>query len=143
MSVVHRLLITHTHHFLQKFAKKMLLEFRCKTSRLLCYLGLKMNKNCKSLAPKSWKTQKLIARKSALKWHNYRMFWILITDTTTIKTNYWWSKHPIIVSFLRQIYGLWKLNAHLKSCLLDRFWFHGFSFEVYFLFYFCDGSTYF
>ena len=51
---------THTHLFLQKFEKKKkLLEFRCKTSRLLCYLGLKMNTNCKGLAPKSWKTQKL------------------------------------------------------------------------------------
>ena len=31
---------------------------------------------------------------------------VLITDNSTIKTNYRWSKHPIIVSFLRQIYGL-------------------------------------
>ena len=31
---------------------------------------------------------------------------VLVTDNSTIKTNYRWSKHPIIVSFLRQIYGL-------------------------------------
>ena len=31
---------------------------------------------------------------------------VLITDNSTIKTNYWWSKHSIIVSFLRQMYGL-------------------------------------
>ena len=31
---------------------------------------------------------------------------VLITDNSTIKTNYRSSKHPIIVSFLRQIYGL-------------------------------------
>ena len=32
---------------------------------------------------------------------------VLITDNSTIKTNYRWSKHLIIVSFLRQIYGLY------------------------------------
>ena len=32
---------------------------------------------------------------------------VLITDNSSIKKNYRWSKHPIIVSFLRQIYGLW------------------------------------
>ena len=32
---------------------------------------------------------------------------VLITDNSTFKTNYQWSKHPIIVSFLRQIYVLW------------------------------------
>ena len=32
---------------------------------------------------------------------------VLITDNSTIKTNFQWSKHPIIVSFLRQIYVLW------------------------------------
>ena len=30
---------------------------------------------------------------------------VLITDNNTIKTNYRWSKHPKIVSFLRQMYA--------------------------------------
>ena len=48
---------------------------------------------------------RLLARKSALK-KMTQLSNVLITDNSTIKTNYWWSKHPIIVSFLRQIYGL-------------------------------------
>ena len=57
---------------------------------------------------------------------------VLITDNSTIKTNYRWSKHPIIVSFLRQIYGLlvaqtsenyrYGYRSCLCLCLVISFW---------------------
>ena len=43
---------------------------------------------------------------------------VLITDNSTIKTNYRWSKHQIIVSFLRQIYGLLKLLWQINGWVL-------------------------
>ena len=78
---------SHSPLFAKICKKKKLLEFRCKTSRLLCYLGLKMNKNCKSLAPKSWKTQKLKVERPSK-----TVFWIVFgfTDFHLRCIFLWW-----------------------------------------------------
>ena len=61
---------------------------------------------------------------------------VLITDNSPIKTNYRWSKHPIIVSFLRQIYGLLESDfsrllwpIHLPDWLCNS-WFRNWLFDL-------------
>ena len=53
------------------------------------------------------------------------MFWspliCIISHNSTIKTTYWWSKHSIIMSFLRQMYVLlvfwvWLLTNNFNFC---------------------------
>ena len=60
-------------------------------------------RNCtKSFTHRFRIIQRQIAHTSALEMT--QLLNVLITDNSTIKANYRWSKHPIIVSFLRQIY---------------------------------------